>query len=295
MTSLMVSIPVVVLLLAAVVWWLMGRALAPMEAIRAEVSSIRGDELNRRVPVPSGDDEVSRLARTMNALLERVEQATARQRQFVGDASHELRSPLTRIRSTLEVSIAHPPTGGPDSTYDSLLSDTVQLQQLVDDLLFLARSDSGLIDGPDDVVDLDDLVLEQVRQIRARGRVFVDASAVSAARVSGDAHALSRAIANLGSNAERHAATTVTFALSERDDRCELVVGDDGPGIPVEHREAVFKRFTRLDSARSRGGGGAGLGLAIVADIVVRHHGTIHVGTSPAGGACLTVALPSVD
>jgi signal transduction histidine kinase len=294
-TSLMVSIPLVVCLLAGAVWWLMGRALSPVEAIRVEVSSMGGAELHRRVPVSEHHDEISQLARTMNALLERVERATDRQREFVADASHELRGPLTRMRSELEVSIARPEGSDRDVTYRSVLNDTAQLQQLVEDLLFLARSESGRVEVHDTAVDLDDLVLEQVRELCARAVVRVDAGRVSAARVRGDAHQLKRVIGNLASNAERHAATTITFELFERDGRSELVVADDGPGIPVEQREAVFQRFTRLDDARSREAGGAGLGLAIVHDIVARHGGSISVNASEAGGARMSVTLPRAD
>jgi signal transduction histidine kinase len=293
MLSLAISIPVAVSLLAAVVWWLMGRALAPVEAVRAEVAGMHGADLHRRVPVRNNDDEISRLAATMNALLERVEQATNRQREFVADASHELRGPLTRIRSLLEVSIAHPASAKPQATYRSVLSDVTKLQQLVDDLLFLARSESGRQEVSD--VDLDDLVLDQVRELRARGRVRVDTSAVSAARVRGDANQLKRAISNLASNAERHAATTITFELREYDGQSELVVADDGPGIPEEQRDAVLQRFTRLDDARSRDSGGAGLGLAIVHDIVARHSGTVSIGTSETGGARMILTFARAD
>jgi signal transduction histidine kinase len=293
--SLAISIPIAVSLLAAVVWWLMGRALAPVEAIRAEVSGMHGADLHRRVLIPKNDDEIFRLALTMNALLERVEQATNRQREFVADASHELRGPLTRVRSLLEVSIAHPTSAKPEATYRSVLSDITQLQRLVDDLLFLASSESGRQEVPDVGVDLDDLVLDQVRELRARGRVRVDASAVSAARVRGDANQLKRAISNLASNAERHAATTITFELREHDGQSELVVADDGPGIPEEQREAVLQRFTRLDDARSSDSGGAGLGLAIVHDIVARHSGTFSIGTSETGGARMILTFRRAD
>jgi signal transduction histidine kinase len=295
MLSLAVSIPIAVSLLAGVVWWLMGRALAPVEAIRAEVSGMRGADLRSRVPVRNNDDEISRLAQTMNALLERVEHATNRQREFVADASHELRGPLTRVRSLLEISIAHPTTGEPESTYRSVLSDITKVQQLVDDLLFLARSESGWQEVPDVGVDLDDLVLDEVKEIRARGRIRVDASAVSAARVRGDANQLKRAISNLAGNAERHAATTITFELREYDGQSELVVADDGPGIPEEQRAAVFQRFTRLDDARSRDSGGAGLGLAIVHDIVARHSGTVSIGTSETGGTRMILTFARAD
>jgi signal transduction histidine kinase len=293
--SLAVSVPVVVSLLAFGVWWFTGRVLAPVEAIRAEVAGIGGDQLNRRVPVLGSQDEISRLAETMNAMLDRVEHATERQRVFVADASHELRGPLTRLRSELEVALAHPQALDPKELGEDLLTGVVELQRLVDDLLFLARSDSGSIGGTTAQVDLDDLVLVEAKRLRERGRVRVDTSATSAARVLGDAHQLSRAITNLASNAERHARSLVSFEVRERDGRSEVVVSDDGPGIATQHRDLVFERFTRLDHARSPDAGGAGLGLAIVHDIVARHGGTITIASTAGNGARFVMALPRAD
>ncbi len=122
-------------------WWLVGRTLRPVEAIRAGVGEIGGSDLHRRVPVPPGDDEVARLARTMNDMLGRVESSAERQQRFVADASHELRSPLTRIRSELEVDLAHPAGADPTATHRSVLDEVDGLQRLVDDLLLLARID----------------------------------------------------------------------------------------------------------------------------------------------------------
>ena len=293
--SLAVAIPVVTGLLALLVWWLIGRVLRPVESIRREVASIEGHELHRRVPVAASEDEIARLASTMNEMLDRVQQATDRQRRFVADASHELRGPLTRLRSSLEVTIAHP--DGVDAVTQSreLLGDTVELQKLVDDLLFLARSESGSLEVPHQPVDLDDLVLEEARRLRERGAVRVDVSAVSAARTWGSADQLTRAVRNLSSNAERHAAHRVTFELREVDGRSELVVADDGPGIAPEHRELVFTRFARLDEARSRDAGGSGLGLAIVKDIVTRHHGWVGAVEPRGPGARFVVALPRAE
>jgi len=293
--SLVVSVPVVVIVLALVVWRLVGRVLRPVESVRHEVASIRGDQLHRRVPVPQSRDEIARLAQTMNAMLDRVEQSTRRQRDFVADASHELRGPLTRLRSELEVALAHPVTVDQATLQHTLLDGVVELQQLVEDLLFLARSDSGSAGGPTRPVDLDDLVLLEAKQVLRRGRVHVNTSAVSAARTMGDARQLARAIGNLASNAERHARAVVSFEVRERADRSEVVVADDGPGIPVDQRAAVFRRFTRLDHARSRDAGGVGLGLAIAQDIAVRHAGEITVESVDGGGARFVMTLPRCD
>ena len=293
--SLAIAIPFVTGLLAVLVWWLTGRVLSPVESIRREVADIKGDELHRRVPTPDSQDEIARLASTMNEMLDRVEDATERQRRFVADASHELRGPLTRLRSSLEVTAAHPDGLDPARLSRELLGDAVELQKLVDDLLFLARSESGLLDVPRAPVDLDDLVLEEAGQLRDRGAVEVDVSAVSAARTLGDADQLMRVVRNLSSNAERHAEHQVTFALRERDGVSELVVADDGPGIAPEDREVVFKRFARLDEARSRDAGGSGLGLAIVHEIVARHDGVVGIRDHPGPGAQFVVELPRAE
>ena len=292
-TSLAVAIPLVVAVLASLLWWLTGRVLRPVEAIRSEVASITGDELHRRVPVQSQDDEISRLARTMNAMLERVQQATDGQRQFVADASHELRSPLTRIRSALEVGLAHPHAVPPEQSFGELLTDAHSLQQLLDDLLFLARSESGAQPRQHTSVDLDDLILQQAARIRSRGKVTPDVHAVSAGRVSGDPDQLARAIANVADNAERYAAGAVVFELHQDAAQTVLAITDDGPGIPADQRHAVFARFTRLDTSRSREIGGAGLGLAIVHGIVTRHRGTVIISAAQPTGACVTMSFPA--
>ncbi len=295
LSSLALSIPLVVALLGLLVWWLTGRVLRPVESIRAEVASIGGSQLHRRVPTPHSDDEIARLAETMNGMLDRVERATVLQRRFVADASHELRSPLTRIRSDLEVCIAHPDTGDPVGMYRSLLADAVDLERLLEDLLLLARSDAGAVEPEPVLVDLDDLVLGEAARLRDRHQVRVDTNAVTAARVRGDPEQLIRVVRNLADNAERHANSVVTFELCEGGALSELAVSDDGPGIPAEHHATVFERFTRLDEARARHAGGSGLGLAIVHDIVKRHSGSVVITSSDGEGARLLVSLPRAD
>ncbi|MGH9138370.1 MAG: ATP-binding protein, partial [Acidimicrobiales bacterium] len=275
--SLAVAIPSVALLLAGVIWWLTGRTLRPVEAIRAEVAAIGGAELDRRVGEPGTGDEIDRLAATMNAMLERIERAARQQQQFVADASHELRSPLTRIRSELEVDLAHP--GGADlaATHRSVLEETAGLQRLVEDLLHLARSDAGAVAPRDETVDLDDVVLDVARRLRGEGRVRVDTSRVHAVQVRGDAAQLARAVGNLAENAERHAVGRVTLSLAEDGGAAVLTVADDGPGIPAAQSERIFERFTRLDEARTGAAGGTGLGLAIARDVIAHHGGTVTV------------------
>ena len=291
--SLLLGGPFVVAVLAALVWWLVGRTLHPVEAIRAGVSEIGGTDLHRRVPVPPGDDEVARLARTMNDMLGRVERSAERQQHFVADASHELRSPLTRIRSELEVDLAHPAGADLAATHRSVLDEVDGLQHLVDDLLLLARVDADPTgaDVGDAAIDLDDLVLDEVHRV-TDGGVIVDAAGVGPARVRGDARSLGRAVRNVIENAVRHASGRVVVTLSTEADRAVLRVADDGPGIPLDRVDEVFERFARLDAARSGDAGGTGLGLAIARDVVERHGGTIAVDADHGSGACLVITLP---
>jgi signal transduction histidine kinase len=290
--SLAVAVPAVTLVLAALVWWLVGRTLRPVEAMRREAAGIGGSGLDRRVPVPGGDDEVARLARTLNAMLGRIEDASHRQQRFVADASHELRSPLARMRAEIEVDLAHPDGADLPATTRSVLDETIGMQQLVDDLLVLARSDAGLASDRRETVDLDEIVARQVQRMRVGGRVAVDARGVGAAQVDGDPARLGRALGNVVDNAVRHARSTVTITLAEQDGHAVLAVTDDGPGIPDDRRDEVFERFTRLDSARTVSAGGAGLGLAIARDIVVDHGGTIAVDPDHHSGARLVITLP---
>ena len=291
--SLAVAVPAVTVVLAGLVWWLVGRTLRPVEGMRREAAGIGGNDLTRRIPVPGGDDEVARLARTLNAMLDRIEGAARRQQRFVADASHELRSPLARIRTELEVDLAHPAGADPAATSRSVLAETIGMQALVDDLLVLARQDAGAAPArPAMAVDLDELVAEQVRRLRAEGRARVDAGEVGAAQVVGDAGRLRRALANVVDNAARHARSTVTISLAERDASAVMSVADDGPGIPAERHDEVFERFARLDGARSASTGGTGLGLAIARAIVVDHGGTIAVDPDHHPGARLVITLP---
>ena len=287
--SLWVGTPGLIILVGLVAWVLVGRALRPVEAIRAQVDEITATTMHRRVPVPNTDDEVARLARTMNGMLDRLEGASARQRAFVSDASHELRSPVSTIRAELEVASADADQADWAEVAQRTLGETDRLGRLVDDLLALARLDEA--QGPPKrvPVDLDDLVLEESTRTH---RVPVRTAGVSAGRVAGDARQLTQVVRNLVDNAQRHAATQVAVTLRREDDELVLVVDDDGPGIPEAERENVFDRFTRLDEGRGRADGGAGLGLAVVRRVVEHHGGTVSVVSSDLGGARFVVRLP---
>ena len=289
---LAVGLPLVLLLVGGTTWVVVTRALAPVERIRREVDRITGDELGRRVPEPASRDEIHRLARTMNQMLARLEDSRARQQQFVGDASHELRSPLASIRQTAEVALAHPGALPEGELAGAVLEESARMQRLVEQMLLLTRVDQGALLRAPREVDLDDIVLGEARRPTRPG-IVIGTTAVGAARVHGDDVALSQVVRNLVDNAVRHARTTVDLSLREVSGHAELMVDDDGTGIAVEERTRVFERFVRLDEARSRDAGGSGLGLAIVRDIVTAHGGHVEVSQSPVGGARFVVVLPT--
>jgi signal transduction histidine kinase len=289
---LAVGLPLLLAVVAVITWVVVGRTLAPVEAIRAEVDAISAAALYRRVRVPPADDEIGRLARTMNRMLGRLEQAQARQRRLVSDASHELRSPVAAIRQHAEVALAHPDRTTTAELAATVLAEDLRLQRLAEDLLLLNRVDEHTLALRRRPVDLDDLVFEEARRLRDSSGLRVDTTAVSAGRVDGDAAGLRRVLRNLGDNAARHAADRLAFSLAERDGLVLLGVDDDGPGIPEADRARVFERFVRLDDARARDDGGSGLGLAIVAELAAAHGGMVAMAASPLGGARVEVTLP---
>lgn len=293
--ALLVTIPLTVAALAGLVWVVVGRVLRPVEDIRATAAAIGEDALDRRVPEPGTGDEVDRLAETVNRMLARLEVSATRQRRFVADASHELRSPLTRMRTALEVELAAPEPAWPD-TGAGVLDDVREMQALVEDLLYLARADEGRLVTRLRPVDLDDLVLGEVARAGGEraGSPGIDISGVSAAHVSADPAHLARAVRNLLDNAVRHARSRVSLTLGEHGGEAVLTVADDGPGIAAEDAERVFDRFARLDAARSTDTGGAGLGLSIARDIAGRHRGTLRLLPSEQG-AVFELRLPVAD
>jgi signal transduction histidine kinase len=290
---LLAAVPVLLVVVALLTWLVVGRALRPVDTIRREVDAIGPAELDRRVAEPPTDDEVGRLARTMNRMLARLDGAARAQRRFVSDASHELRSPLASIRQHAEVARAHPDRLGDGELADVVLTEGARLQDLVEQLLLLTRLDEGALALARRPVDLDDLVLADARRLKDAGAVAVDTAGVTATRYDSDERMLARLTRNLADNAARHASSRVALAVRRDGDRVELTVDDDGAGIPAGERERVFERFMRLDEGRARDAGGSGLGLAIVAEIARAHGGSVRVTDSPLGGARFTVSLPS--
>ncbi|MGV4926472.1 HAMP domain-containing histidine kinase [Streptomyces sp. BHT-5-2] len=301
----LVGVPAVGLLVAATAWAAAGRALRPVDEIRRELDDITAHSLDRRVPVPASGDEITKLARSTNATLDRLHSAAERQQRFVADASHELRSPLATLRASLEAALTHPHGIDWSDVVRGALTDITRLQNLSEDLLLLTRLDAST-PPQGDTVELSalahDLVAEY-QHLRHTHPLDIRCTADGPAHVRGSALQLERLLRNLLDNACRYARTTVQVTLrtehtdhtpcTDTDDRptLRLHVVDDGPGIPPADQERVFERFTRLDDARSRHTGGAGLGLAIAREIAVRHGGTLHVADSPQG-AHLVTELP---
>ncbi|MEU6215859.1 ATP-binding protein [Streptomyces sp. NPDC047023] len=293
--ALVIGVPLLLATVALVTWRVTGHALRPVEAIRAEVAGISDRELHRRVPVPATHDEVARLAATMNATLDRLEASGRRQRQFIADASHELRSPITVLRTQLEVALAvRDPELWPE-LIGGALEDIERLQRLAADLLLLARIDAA---QPVTAVPLDlSALVREVVDARVGDRVPVRVDLAADVEVSAVALWLGRIVTNLVDNAQRFADRRVEVTLRTTGGSAGRVavleVADDGPGIPEADRERVFERFTRLDDSRSRDHGGAGLGLAIARDLSAHHGGSLTAEPSARGGARLVLRLPA--
>ncbi|NUP81655.1 MAG: HAMP domain-containing histidine kinase [Nonomuraea sp.] len=272
-------------------WLTAGRALAPVAAIRDELAEITATDLGRRVPRGVHHDELDDLARTVNQTLDRLERAVEQQRRFASDASHDLRSPLTAMRTQVEEAMLDPDAADWRETGARLLEGLDRLQNIVTDLLTLARLEAGA-PGRREPVDLARLVEDELRR-RPEGKP-VTRRLHSGVVVEGDALRLTRLLANLLDNAQRHADTMITVTVGERAGQAVLEVLDDGGGIAPDQRETVFRRFTRLDASRRRDAGGTGLGLSIAREIAGAHGGTLTIEDSERG-ARFVLQIPLIS
>jgi signal transduction histidine kinase len=294
--------------LALLAWRVLGAAMRPVEALRMGAEEIAASGGSGRaggaaaadtgagttqLPVPASRDEIHRLAVTLNDMLGRLEGARARQREFIADAAHELRSPLASIRTQLEVAQQLGDKTDWPAVADDLLIDTQRLSRLVDDLLLLARtSEAGApVRTGGEPVELGELICQVARRFPS--------PPVSVVRpeqplwITGEPDALHRVVSNLMDNAVRHARSRVVLAADRDGAYHRVTVTDDGPGIPAADRERVFQRFTRLDDARARDAGGAGLGLAIVRELVRRNGGEVRLTDArPGPGLRVEVRFP---
>jgi signal transduction histidine kinase len=274
LASVAISFPLLLLLSGGLIWFGIGLALAPVEAIRRRVDAIAARDLSERVPVTGGDDEIARMARTVNAMLERLEAASKFQQEFVSNVSHELRSPLTTLLATVDRAVSDQDRANWSVAAETILREGRRLDVLIDDLFWLARNDEFQVESTRVDVDIDDLLFEESQRVRTMSELSVDTSRVTPTRVMGDPAMLKRMVRNIVDNAARYASGGLTFACALEGEMAVVKVGDDGDGIDVGGSDRLFDRFVRADPARSRHSGGTGLGLAIVSEIVTRHGGS---------------------
>ena len=283
-------VSLVVLLLAfGIAFVAAGRVLAPLREVTDTARAISETDLTRRIAVV-GDDEIARLARTFNAMLDRLERAFGTQKQFLSDAGHELRTPITIVRGHLELL-----GDDPDERRETLelVDDELdRMARLVDDMLLLAKAEQPNFLMPAEV-DLDVLTEELMAKASALASRDWRLEAVGTGRLTADRQRLTQAVMNLARNAAEHTPPGAPIALGSalRDGRAELWVSDSGPGVEPGERERIFERFARGRGARRSEG--AGLGLAIVRAVAEAHGGRVTVGESPAGGARFLIELPT--
>jgi signal transduction histidine kinase len=283
LASLLISFPLLLLMSGGLIWLGIGLALAPVEAIRRRVDAIAAQDLSQRVPVTGGDDEIARMARTVNEMLDRLEAASRFQQEFVSNASHELRSPLTTLLATTERATGDPDSANWPDVADVVMREGRRLDNIIADLFWLARHDEDHLDSERVEVDFDDLLYEEASRVRSMSELSVDTSAVQPTRVIGDPTMFKRMIRNIVDNAMRYAQSELRFDSHFEGDEAVVFVSDDGEGIDVADSARFFERFTRADSARSRRSGGTGLGLAIVTEIALRHGGSARFVEVPTG------------
>ena len=289
--SLVVVVPLLTALLALVIWLVLGRALTPVEQLRRAAAQVARTGGPGSLPVPPGDDELGALARTLNEMLDRLEVGTARQRTFVADAAHELRSPIASLRAAIDVARTHPAAYTSAELAADLESEVLRMQALVDDLLLLARVGSTpQVRAPVDLAQAARDAVGTSAPGSVRGTADprgVRVEVHGAGSASGEPGAVGRAIRNLVDNAVRHASSRVFVTVADG----SVTVEDDGNGVLEADRERVFERFVRLDEARERENGGSGLGLAIAREIARDHGGDVVLGDSALGGLEATLTL----
>jgi signal transduction histidine kinase len=292
---LIIGIPVALLLASMAGYGAAAGALRPVEHMRRRARDIQASRPGRRLPVPPSHDEVARLGETLNEMLARLEEALARERRFVADASHELRMPLAILRGELELALRDATdVEGFRAAVTSAAEEADRLTQLAEDLLVIARSDQGRLPVRLETLEPAGLlgtVSQRFGRRAGEHRVALMVDVPDDLELTGDQLRLEQAIGNLVDNALRHGSGTVELVAVRNGDTVELHVRDDGPGFPEGFLEAAFERFTRGDAARGRGG--AGLGLAIVHAIAAAHDGEAHARNRPEGGADVWLVLPA--
>ena len=277
-------------------WWLARKALMPVSEISRQAEAIGVEQLHERVPVPATSDELARLARTVNAMLERIEGGVREKRRFLADASHELRTPLAVMRTELEVSLRSGDVAGePRAVLESAAEEVERMSRIVDDLLTLARFDEGKLSLSRTDVDLRGVageVAQDLRPLAEPGGIEIEVFG-PAVEVSADRERVYQAVRNLVENAVKYTQPggRVQIDVWLSDGEAGLTVSDTGPGIPGEVLPRIFDRFVRADAARSRGTGGSGLGLAISREVVEAHGGRVWAESEVGAGSAFSIAF----
>ena len=287
--SVLIGVPVLTAALALLAWLVIGRVLRRLDRVRAEVDTITESRLGTRLPGAEAADEVGRLTRTMNAMLDRLETSSRQQRDLVADVSHDLQTPLAAQRSAIEVALRDPAGPDRDLLRHEVLSTTAHMERMVSDLLVLASVDAGVAARSPRPFDLDEVVLEEVARSRPTSPVRIDVQSVSAAPCLADVDDARRIVRNLLDNAVKHAHSWVQVATSVDGHQATCTVRDDGEGVAPQDRDRVFDRFHRGDDARS--GPSTGLGLAVARSLAERNGGTVELRVSDAG-AVFVARLP---
>lgn len=299
---ILVAFPLIFLLSVIAAWGLAGANLEPVDHLIADLHAIQdGRSLHRRLPVESDENELDRLAETINAMISRLEGSFAALRRFTADASHELKTPLTVLRADIERAMSSPNVAGDQlPALEEALAETARMADLVDSLLTLARADEGRFDIHRESVALRPMmedVFETAEILGEEAGIAVKLAAIEPVWVQGDPVRLRQLFLNLLTNAIKYTSRggTVTVALERRGENAAFAVHDTGLGIAAADLPFIFDRFWRADRARSRASerGGFGLGLAIAQWIAHAHGGTITVASRLGRGSTFTVTIPA--
>jgi len=296
--TLLIELPIIVFIAAMGGLLLVRHALQPVEAMRATAEQISFGKLKQRLPLMKSGDAIEQLAKTLNQMLDRLDQAYQQASRFSADASHELRTPLAIMRSEVEAIMNG--AGTPAALRDrigSVLEEVERLSNIVESLFSLARLDAGEAKIEHEIVDLSDLArstLDQMQLLAEDKKISVAVNAPQPVIIAGDSARLKQVIVNLLDNAIKYTMPggSVALSVNESGTKAILSVKDNGIGIPPEDLPHIFKRFYRADKVRSRTVQGAGLGLSIVQTICLAHGGTVEAISKEGNGTTITVTLP---